>query len=158
MVNNTNEDETPYFLTANHCGIGTNNDQSVVVYWNHENSYCRTGGDSGGNGNGSYSQSTSGSVYLVSGSSSDYCLIRLTGTVNPAWEVTFSGWNRSSSTPSHGMGIHHPNTAEKRISSVDNTYSSGSLWGVNWDEGRTYYGSSGSPLYEPSQRRSTIWR
>ncbi|MBT5584588.1 MAG: hypothetical protein HOJ54_11365, partial [Phycisphaerae bacterium] len=152
MVNNTNQDETPYFLTANHCGIGTNNDQSVVVYWNHENSYCRTGGDSGGGGNGNYNQFTSGSVYLVSGNSSDYCLIRLTGTVNPAWEVTFSGWNRSSSTPSHGMGIHHPNTAEKRISSVDNTYSTGSLWGVNWGQGRTYYGSSGSPLYDANHR------
>jgi hypothetical protein len=154
MINNTNEDQTPYFLTANHCGIGNNNDQSVVVYWNHENSYCRTpgSGDSGGGGNGNYNQFTSGSVYLVSGNSSDYCLIRLTGTVNPAWEVTFSGWNRSSSTPSHGMGIHHPSTAEKRISSVDNTYSSGSLWGVNWDEGRTYYGSSGSPLYDANHR------
>jgi len=150
MINNTNQDETPYFLTANHCGIGNNNDQSVVVYWNHQNSYCRTPGsaDSGGNGNGSWSQYTSGSQYLVSGSNSDYCLIRLNSDPNPSYEVTFSGWNRGTSTPTAGgMGIHHPSTAEKRISSVDYTYSSGSMWGVNWGEGRTYYGSSGSPLY-----------
>ncbi|MCH2140345.1 MAG: hypothetical protein MK100_04845 [Phycisphaerales bacterium] len=154
MINNTNQDETPYFLTANHCGIGNNNDQSVVVYWNHQNSYCRTpgSGDSGGNGNGNYNQYTSGSQYLVSGNNSDYCLIRLNNDPNSAWEVTFSGWSRSTSTPSPGVGIHHPNTAEKRISSVDYTYSNGPYWGVNWGEGRTYYGSSGSPLYNANHQ------
>ena len=152
MINNTNQDETPYFLTANHCGIGSNNDQSVVVYWNHENSYCRApgSGDSGGNGNGAYNQYTSGSTYLVSGNNSDYCLIRMNSDPNQNYEVSFSGWNRSGATP--GVGIHHPNTAEKRISSVDNVYSTGPYWGVNWGEGRTYFGSSGSPLYDGNNR------
>ena len=45
------------------------------------------------------------------------------------------------------MGIHNPNCAEKRISSVDYSYSSSQYWGINWGEGRTYYGSSGSPLF-----------
>ncbi|MEE2907891.1 MAG: hypothetical protein VX527_08675 [Planctomycetota bacterium] len=152
MINNTDLDETPYFLTADHCGIGNNNDQSVVVYWNHQNSYCRTGSDSGGGGNGAFNQSTSGSTHLVSGGNSDYCLIRLNSDPNPNYEVSFSGWNRSSSTPSAGMGIHHPNTAEKRISSVENIYSTGPYWGINWDEGRTYFGSSGSPLYDGNHR------
>jgi len=149
MINNTAQDETPYFLTAEHCGISNGNDQSVVVYWNHQNSYCRTPGssDSGGNGNGNYNQSTSGSTYLASNSTYDFCLIRMNSDPNASYGVTFSGWSRSSSTPSHGVGIHHPNCAEKRISSVQNTYSSGQYWGVNWDEGRTYFGSSGSPLY-----------
>ena len=62
---------------------------------------------------------TGGSQLLANGSGSDYCLIRLNNSPNPAYEVTFSGWNRSSSTPSDGAGIHHPNSAEKRISSVD---------------------------------------
>ncbi|MDG2292687.1 MAG: hypothetical protein P8L37_08495, partial [Phycisphaerales bacterium] len=55
MLNNTAQDQTPYFLTANHCGVTTGNDQTMVVYWNFENSYCRVPGssDSGGNGNGS---------------------------------------------------------------------------------------------------------
>ena len=149
MINNTAQDETPYFLTAEHCGISNGNDQSVVVYWNHQNSYCRTPGssDSGGNGNGNYNQYTSGSTYRASNSTYDFCLIELNSDPNPTYGVTFSGWSRSSSTPSYGVGIHHPNSAEKRISSVQYTYSNGQYWGVNWDEGRTYYGSSGSPLY-----------
>jgi|GEM_PF-1685051 len=155
MINNTFEDETPYFLTADHCGVSASNDQTIVVYWNFENSYCRTPGsnDSGGNGNGNLNQvTTGGSTLLANGSGSDYCLIRLNNSPNPNYEVTFSGWNRSSSTPSDGAGIHHPNSAEKRISSVDNVFSQGSFWIVNWGEGRTYFGSSGSPLYDANYR------
>ena len=154
MINNTNQDETPYFLTAEHCGISTGNDQTVVVYWNHQNSYCRTpgSGDSGGNGNGNFNQYTSGSLFLVENSTTDFNLIRLTGNVSPSYEVTFSGWSRSSSAPTPGVGIHHPNTAEKRISSVDYAYSSSQYWGINWGQGRTYYGSSGSPLFNANHQ------
>ncbi|MDP7028758.1 MAG: hypothetical protein QF733_00890 [Phycisphaerales bacterium] len=152
MINNTNQDETPYFLTAEHCGISAGNDQSVVVYWNHENSYCRTGGDSGGNGNGPLSMYTSGSTYLTENSTTDFCLIRLNNDPNPAWEITFAGWSRSSSPPSGGVCIHHPNTAEKRISSVQQAYSASQYWGINWDEGRTYYGSSGSGLFNANHQ------
>ena len=60
MLNNTFEDETPYFLTAEHCGITTGNDQSVVVYWNHQNSFCRTGNASGNNGDGTPGEGADG--------------------------------------------------------------------------------------------------
>ncbi|MDP6541537.1 MAG: hypothetical protein QGF07_02020, partial [Phycisphaerales bacterium] len=52
MINNTAEDQTPYFLTANHCGVTSSSDATIVVYWNHQNTYCRTPGsaDSGGSG------------------------------------------------------------------------------------------------------------
>ncbi len=152
MLNNSNEDQTPYFLTADHCGISAGNDQSIVVYWNHQNSYCRTGGSSGNNGNGNYNSTTSGSTYLTSNSTTDFCLIRLTNDPNPDWEITFAGWNRSNSGASNGVCIHHPNTAEKRISSVQNSYTNGQYWGINWDEARTYYGSSGSGLFNSSHQ------
>ena len=152
MLNNTNQDETPYFLTAEHCGISNGNDQSVVVYWNHQNSTCRTGNSSGNNGNGNYNSYTSGSTYLTSNSNTDFCLIRLNNDPNPAWEITFAGWNRTNSGASGGVCIHHPNTAEKRISSVQQSYSNGQYWGINWDEGRTYYGSSGSGLFNSNHQ------
>jgi len=54
LVNNTAQDLTPYFLTAEHCGINSGNAASVVVYWNYQNSTCRPPGspESGGPGNG----------------------------------------------------------------------------------------------------------
>ena len=154
MINNTAEDQTPYFLTANHCGVTSSTDSSIVVYWNHENSYCRTPGssDSGGNGNGGYSQFTSGSTMRATRSYTDFTLTELSSTPSPGWGVTWSGWSRSSSTFGVGAGIHHPETAEKRISFPDYSSASGEYWNVNWSEGRTAPGSSGSPLYDSNHR------
>ena len=153
MLNNTSQDQTPYFLTANHCGITNGSDSSVVVYWNHQNSYCRTpgSGDSGGNGNGNFSQFTSGSTMRASRSYSDFTLTELSSNPNSAWGVTYSGWSRASSA-SLGAGIHHPEAAEKRISFPDAVNASGEYWDVNWDAGRTAPGSSGSPLYDGNHR------
>lgn len=154
MINNTAQDQTPYFLTANHCGVTSSSDSSIVVYWNHQNSYCRTPGssDSGGNGNGSYSQFTSGSTMRATRSYTDFTLTELSSSPNPSWGITWSGWSRSSSTFGVGAGIHHPETAEKRISFPDYSSASGEMWNVNWDEGRTAPGSSGSPLYDSNHR------
>ena len=153
MMNNTAQDQTPYFLTANHCGVTNGSDSSVVVYWNYQNSYCRTPGssDSGGNGNGSFSQFTSGSTKRASRSYTDFTLTELSSNPNPAWGGTYSGWSRAGSA-SLGAGIHHPEAAEKRISFPDTVNASGEYWDVNWGEGRTAPGSSGSPLYDGNHR------
>lgn len=153
MVNNTAEDQTPYFMTANHCGVTSSSDSSIVVYWNHQNSTCRTpgGGSSGGNGNGTWNQFTSGSTMRATRSYTDFTLTELSSDPNPAWGITFSGWSRASSA-SNGAGIHHPECAEKRISFPDSTNGSGEYWDVNWDEGRTAPGSSGSPLFDGNHR------
>ena len=154
MINNTSLDMTPYFLTANHCGVTSSTDASIVVYWNFQNSYCRTPGsnDSGGNGNGSYSQFTSGSTMRATRSYTDFTLTELSSTPNASWGITYSGWSRASSTGGVGAGIHHPEVAEKRISFPDYSSASGEYWNVNWADGRTAPGSSGSPLYDSSHR------
>lgn len=154
MINNTAQDQTPYFLTANHCGITSSSDSSIVVYWNYQNSYCRTPGssDSGGNGNGPLSQFTSGSTMRATRSYTDFTLTELSSAPNASWEVSWSGWSRSSSTGGVGAGIHHPSTAEKRISIPDYSSASGEYWNVNWADGTTEPGSSGSPLYNSSHQ------
>ena len=110
MINNTDQDETPYFLTADHCGISTGNDQSMVVIWNYENSYCRVPGsnDSGGNGNGSTNQYTTGALYLTGSSQTDFTLVRLNSSPPDSYEISFSGWSRSAGTPTIGSGNPSP--------------------------------------------------
>lgn len=155
MLNNTAEDQRPFFLTANHCGVNTGNDQTMVVYWNYENSYCRTGGGAGGSGNGNTNQYTSGgSVVRASSSGSDFTLVELNNDPNSSYEVTFCGWDRRTVTPQQGVGIHHPQLQEKRISFDYNSLSSdGSYWRVNdWDLGTTEPGSSGSLLFNQDHR------
>ncbi len=157
MVNNTNRDETPFFLTADHCGLGTSNDQSMVVYWNYENSFCREpdSNQSGGNGNGNLNQATTGGAVFRAGSgNSDFTLVELNNSPNANYNVGYCGWDRRTSTPQGGICIHHPNLEEKRISFDDNNLSSeGNYWRVNdWDLGTTEPGSSGSPLFNPDHR------
>lgn len=43
MINNDNEDGTPFFLTTAHCGITSSNAPSIVTYWNFQSSQCIDG-------------------------------------------------------------------------------------------------------------------
>jgi len=166
MINNTAFDKTPYFLTANHCGISAGNAATIVVYWNFENSTCRPPGSgaSGGPGNGSLAQFTTGSTLRANNSASDFALIELSSAPPPAFEVFYSGWDRSSADLPSAVAIHHPNTDEKRISfendpTTTTTYLQNTVPGdgthirvIDWDLGTTEPGSSGSPLYNPAKR------
>ena len=166
LVNNTRNDLTPYFLTANHCGISSSNAPSIVVYWNFENSTCRTPNTSasGNDGNGIISQFNSGSIYRASRSNSDFCLIELDDPVDPAFQPFYAGWDRSGDNPSQSVAIHHPGVSEKRISfeldpTITTNYSSNSsnpngthVRVIDWDFGTTEGGSSGSPLFDEAGR------
>lgn len=158
MINNTAEDGTPYFLTADHCGLSTSNDQGVVVYWNFQSANC---GDLGG---GSLADFTSGSTFLADNAASDVTLIQLDAVPDPNFNVTYSGWDRTDVSTASAVGIHHPNTDEKAISVEYDPTSITSWYGTtvpgdgthlritDWDLGTTEPGSSGSPLYSPDHR------
>ncbi len=174
MINNTAQDRTPYFLTANHCGIGVGNAGSVVIYWNFQNSYCRVpgSGDSGGPGNGSLAQFSTGTTFRASASVSDFCLVQVNTAPPQSWGVNFAGWSREGLNPDSGACIHHPQVAEKRITFFSDVaggsfaHSHGSSWGCSaapgpgdnthisayWSLGVTEPGSSGSPLYDDNHR------
>lgn len=163
-INNTIQDGTPYFLTANHCGISSSNASSVVVYWNYQNSFCRPPGSSGGQGNGQLSQFNSGTILRGNGSSSDWALVEMANEINPEYEIVLAGWDRRDQITDSSVAIHHPSTNEKRISFDDDpsmitTYLNASpnpngshLRVGNWELGTTEGGSSGSPLFSPEQR------
>ena len=114
MVNNTAQDQRPLFMTADHCGINNGNDQSVVIYWNHQNSYCRTpgSGDSGGSGDGHYQHVSSGTTFRADNSYYDATLVELNTPPTASWGITYAGWSRSDMA-TNGAGIHHPESAEK---------------------------------------------
>ena len=157
MVNNTAQDQTPYFMTANHCGINSGNAASLVVYWNFFSPVC------GEHGGGSLSTYQSGSTFKASYSTSDFTLVRLTQSPNPAWGITFAGWDHSGNNATSAVGIHHPNTDEKSISfsttatritsyGGSSTPGDGSHVRVEWipvpnNLGVTEPGSSGSPIF-----------
>jgi hypothetical protein len=156
LVNNLRQDLRPFFLTANHCGITSSNAASVVVYWNYESPNC---GDLSG---GTLNQSTSGATFRASDYGNDMTLIELSSQPAAAYNVYYSGWDaRTSTVPQSSIGIHHPNTDEKAISSNDDplttvnscigTGGTNTHWEVdNWEQGTTEPGSSGSGLWDPA--------
>lgn len=158
MINNTAQDGTPYFLTADHCGVTSTTDQTVVAYWNYQSTTC------GALGGGSLADFTSGTTFLVDNTDSDVTLLQLNQSPDPSFGVTFSGWDRRDQITSSAVGIHHPSGDEKAISfEYDPTqitsrlgYTSPGdglyLRVVDWDLGTTEGGSSGSPLYSPEHR------
>jgi hypothetical protein len=153
MINNTANDFTPYFMTANHCGVTAGNDHTFRVYWNYENSWCRTPGstESGQQGDGSLSQSQIGATELADGDASDFCLVQLDDDPLPEWNIFWAGWDHSGNQATSAVAIHHPNTQEKRISFENDptaSASGGRMVRVNdYDAGSTEGGSSGCPLY-----------
>jgi hypothetical protein len=162
MVNNTAQNQTPYFMTAHHCGLTTSNAASLVVYWNFFSPTC------GAHGGGSLSTYQSGSTLRADYATSDFTLVQLSQPPNSAWQVTFAGWDARDVQASSIVGIHHPNCDEKSISFSPNatftsTYDSDTSPGdgthlrVNWlpaatNQGVTEPGSSGSPLFDQNHR------
>lgn len=158
LINNTAQDGRALFLTADHCGAAAN-PASVVAYWNYERATC-------GSGSGSLSQFTSGAVLRATSGLSDFTLLELTGTIDPAYGVSFAGWNRTtaSTVSPSATCIHHPDGDVKKISFenqavVTTSYGGTSVPGngryirvIDWDEGTTEGGSSGSPLFDVNQR------
>jgi hypothetical protein len=148
LVNNTANDGTPYFLTANHC-LGTPN--TWTYYFNHESATCS--GSTGPTNN-----SISGGSLLVNNGGSDVALIQLSSAPPASWGVEYAGWDASSAAHSSAVGIHHPSGDVKKICFENNapytsTAGGAQVWWINqWEAGVTEPGSSGSPLFNQDHR------
>ncbi len=158
MVNNAENDNTPYFMTANHCGINAGNAASLVTYWNYETTTC------GGPFDGSISQYNSGSIFRAARAGSDFTLVELDDPPDEAFNVHWAGWDNSDADPAGATAIHHPSTDEKRISFEEDPLTTTSYLAVaspgdsthlrvtDWDVGTTEGGSSGSGLWNQTHR------
>ncbi len=165
LVNNTAQDQKPYFLTAAHCGVTAANASTVVTYWNYESTLCRTVG-SAENGTPLPKPNTTmtGSTLVANYAPSDFALLELDDAVPTEYAPYWAGWNAQSGDFASVVAIHHPGVEEKRISFENQTtqttgYNSNTVPGdgthirvVDWDLGTTEGGSSGSPLYDPNHR------
>ncbi len=161
LINNTNQDCTPYFLTAWHCYENATTTQlnQWIFYFNYEASACTT--PTTEPSSNSMTGCTLKSAASITGGS-DFLLVQLKTTVPTSYNPYMNGWDRSSTAPSNGVGIHHPAGGIKKIStyasSSSSTYTgsaSNAHWRVVWTSnsngwGVTEGGSSGSPLFNSS--------
>ncbi|MDA3817932.1 MAG: trypsin-like peptidase domain-containing protein, partial [Prolixibacteraceae bacterium] len=159
LINNSESDGTPYFLTAHHCVSTNDAAQTITAYFNYESRGC------GLNYVDNY-KTLSGAKLLTTGDESDFTLIEFDETPPPSYQPYYAGWDRGSS-PEIAVSIHHPEGFLKKISFEDDEpvsyeYTIGwdnnatspvnSHWEVIFESGMTGSGSSGSPLFNENRR------
>lgn len=174
LINNTCDDGTPYFLTANHCLGGSTGNWAFRFNWEvaagDASLSCATTTNTSStyNGSSSYDQSANGATILANSGSSDFALLEIDNMdVNDAinWGLFYAGWDNSNieSAVTEVIGIHHPSGDIKKIChAADNgaannisfqTVSGAAVWFLDfWQEGVTEPGSSGSPLFDQNGR------
>jgi hypothetical protein len=150
LVNNTAEDGTPFFLTANHCLGGEN---FWIFMFNYESPSCT-------NVDGPTNQTVSNATLLFHNANSDGALLEISELIPEAYFPYYNGWNAVDSASTSSVSIHHPSGDIKKITFDDDaSISSGWLgagnshWKIaNWEDGTTEGGSSGSPLFDQNHR------
>lgn len=150
LLDNCAHDETPYFLTANHCLGGSVS--NWVFRFNWQSPVCTP------NTNGPTNQSVSGSTLLYNSPGSDVALLELDDAPPANYNVFFTGWDKSSTPASEVRAIHHPSGDIKKFSIEEEPVISGNFGGAQcwhvqgWDDGTTEPGSSGSGLWNQDGR------
>ena len=146
LADNNGSGSANYFLTANHCIRNQNIASSLELFW-----FYQTGTCNGAPPAITSVPHTSGADFLAGASASDFSFLRLrqappSGAAHLAW---------STDPPPAGgtlTGIHHPTGAYKRISFGRPAGSDSDFWAVQWNNGVTEPGSSGSPMFNDSHQ------
>lgn len=158
LLNDTQSSGTPYFLTANHC-ISTQAEASTLqTDWFYRAAVCD---------NRTLSSTTAkrlnGATLLYAASATDTALLKLNDA--PPAGAYFAGWDASTQTTGLPVvGLHHPRGDLLKVSlGTLNSLSSctassgtefqcsgttGNYYRVNWSQGTTEGGSSGSALFK----------
>ena len=177
LVNNTQNNLSPLFLTANHClegdftgfngyveqkdAIYDNDLSDWIFYWGYELESC-----SSTTPPDYYNKTTVGATLVANNSYSDFALLQLHQDPLdlPNYIPYYLGWDISGSSGTGGVCIHHPNHDVKKISTYSCTPFTDSYnnspavyWGVQWIATANGHGimeqaSSGSPLINNSHK------
>lgn len=165
LMNNTKEDQVPYFLTANHCISTEEIANTLITYFNYENSTC-TSTDA------AFSQTLSGATFKAGSNYSDFSLLLLNEYPPDEYNPFYAGWDVTGINPRSAACIHHPDGNPKCIATANNTAFSypekiewfsedlrlisttypDSHWNVLFNQGLPEIGSSGSPLFDQNKR------
>lgn len=170
LINNIAQDCKNYFLTANHCGASAAaaDKNQWVFYFNYQSAGCSAPGSEPGSntvtGCTMRASASNGTTSSVTGS--DFLLVEFNSAIPAAYNVYYAGFDASGTGSNSGVGIHHPAADIKKISTYTAALTSrryysqlpdNSHWQANWVATATNYGvteggSSGSPLFNSSQR------
>ena len=153
MIANACNNNIPYLLTANHCY----NLSPTVSSWRFQFQAWSPACTPNTNSNGIL---FNGATLRANYTASDFALVQLNQTPAANSGIQYAGWSRSSTPATSTTGIHHPRGDVMKISRDNNaTFKADYLggtnnthWQIQWDNGVTETGSSGSPLFDQNHR------
>ena len=129
LMNNTEQDQTPYILTGFHCQDGFNPLYDLWFFdFNFEFDDC-------------FSVTTPpdylslvGCVQRAGRQENDLLLLELQTAIPASLEPFFLGWDRTGNPPARSVNIHHPMADVKKITIIDTAaYVFNSA--ISWDNG-----------------------
>lgn len=168
LINNTNLDGIPYFITAWHCWGADNSAQ--WANWQFRFNYEALGCENPTTA--PVPNTFTGCTFLEANISSDYMLLQLSATSVSAANPYFVGWDNRPNIPTQVAGIHHPAGDIKKYSEKvggpviatnpnPNIFGGGAvpleipaqaLFQFQWTKGWMEGGSSGSVLFDQNKR------
>lgn len=140
-------DLTPYLLTANHCISTQSTAETVEVYWLYQTSTCN-----GSPPSLSSVPQSAVTTLLATNAASDYTLLMVEGELPTG--LFWAGWSAAAvpnGTPC--TGIHHPSGDYKRISFGTKDFGTTNFITIDWFDGPTEPGSSGSGIFLTSTQQ-----
>ena len=160
LINNTNHNRVPYFLSAEHCGEGASASDRLqwIFYFNYQATTCS--GTWGMSNNTVTGCTLKAKDPLASYDGADFELMQLNQTPPLSYNVYYNGWNRENNPGQSGVGVHHPAGDIKKISTYSNPMISSTWWNgshshwkITWSptvNGLSVMqgGSSGSPIFD----------
>ncbi len=158
LINNLNNDETPYVLTAAHCLNTDEIAQQAVFNFGYLSPDCIS--------KDVKPLSVSGASVVSAGhhlyeqyDTLDFVLLKLSEKPPLEYKVYYSGWDASGIEADSTLVLHHPLGDIMKISVDEEPVVTGNFpnyfdkythWSVeNYEEGTTEPGSSGSGLFDP---------
>lgn len=167
LLNDGSSSGKPYFLSANHCISDQTVASSLQTDWFFRSSSCNSGALQS-----SSTKKVGGAKLLYASADTDTSFLLLNDT--PPAGAVFAGWD--ASTVAAGVstiGLHHPRgdllklsygavVGQSACTTISDTQfscggTSGNYYRVNWSQGTTEGGSSGSALFRNGKVVGTLY-
>ena len=157
LINNTEQDLTPYILTANHAfyigSMPITNPATCIFRFRYWEPNCSSGNPTSG-------VSITGATIVAQSAEVDFALLKLNSIPPANYQLFYAGWDRTEIPAQNGTTIHHPQGDVMKISHDEHPISAMNygiwglnyIWGVNFDKGIVQPGSSGAPLFNQDKR------
>ncbi|QIL81950.1 endoproteinase ArgC [Diaphorobacter sp. HDW4A] len=156
LINDAKSSGTPYFLTANHCISTQAEASSLITDWFYTASACNSGTVSTNT-----RRLNKGASLLYATASTDTSFLQL-NEAPPSGVVYAGSYYGAALASSNGIaGVHHPAGDLQKMSigtvkglgqcsnetCIDSSDSNNGFYAINWQQGTTEGGSSGSALF-----------